>query len=543
MKAPLCRHRLILLLSVILSESVLFNFLFTSAIWAQAVEVKSEVHPIEVKPEVYPIEVKPIEVKRSLQSGGEPEPVLAVNRAADETTLHSALNTDPNADLNADPNADPSTRAADLLLETPASFGLTDRPIDVMPPSPLLSSAEVLSSMPLSQSPEAIALEDQPTPAQVVSSDAKEYAFSFSFNSRLADPTALQGSMRSRAVRTPIKNTGIAIPVSLRQGLGNGNALNLVVEGGEHIVAFDLGFTSTPHDPRRGFGVNISNQQSRFPAFRGGDRDVNLPNGNIPWIDRLAGGVEAFLPLGSEIDSAIGVSYQRVAIRDGLFTSKVFASDELGNSLTVDDDGVDDYITLNFAALLDKRDNRSFPSRGFIARFGVDQGFKISDDTLSYTRLSGGFIQYLPVHFVGFAPGPRTVILQLQAGTILGDVPPYEAFNIGGDSFVRGYDGGGIGTGSSFVQAAAEYRFPIAAIAVFSRNINLRGSLFVEYGSDLGTANEVIGNPAEARDKPGNGFGFGVGLNAESPFGLGRLEFAITDNGDTKVIATIGDRF
>lgn len=520
MSVPLAYYRSVLLFSTGLLKVVLCDFLFAPASWAQSMETEQVVQAPNYLLELVPIgesDHKGSNNTREIRVQGVQLPLLYQAATPPQPTTEILLDR-------------PSTQAADLLPETQ----------DFQQANSLMDTVAAVQFADPSQ---AIAIEEQFAQVQAAPTDLQNNSFSFGFDTHLFDPTALRGSIRTRPARTLIKSTGLAVPVSLNQGLGNGNALNLVVEGGEHIVAFDLGFTSATDDPRRGFGVNLSSQQSWFPAFRGGDNELDLPNGNTPWIDRLAGGVEVFLPLGSQIDSAIGVSYQRVTVRDQLFTSKVFASDEDGNSLTVDDDGVDDYVTVNFAALLDRRDDRTFPTNGFIARAGVDQGFKISGDELAYTRLSGSFIQYLPVNFIGFAPGPRTVILQLQAGTILGEVPPYEAFTIGGDNSVRGFDGGGVGTGSSFIQAAAEYRFPITSLAVFSRNIRLRGALFVDYGTDLGTADEVIGRPAEVRDKPGDGFGFGVGLNAESPFGLGRLEFAISDDGDSQVIVTIGDRF
>lgn len=124
---------------------------------------------------------------------------------------------------------------------------------------------------------------------------------------------------------------------------------------------------------------------------------------------------------------------------------------------------------------------------------------------------------------------------------MLGDVPPYEAFNIDAGP-VRNYGGDGLGTGSSFFQAAAEYRFPIANFSMFDEPIGLGGALFVGYGSDLGTADDVIGTPAIARDKPGEGIGYGVSLRATTPIGLVRLEFGFSEEGSEIVLST-GDRF
>ncbi|NEQ28504.1 MAG: BamA/TamA family outer membrane protein, partial [Microcoleus sp. SIO2G3] len=93
-----------------------------------------------------------------------------------------------------------------------------------------------------------------------------------------------------------------------------------------------------------------------------------------------------------------------------------------------------------------------------------------------------------------------------------------------------------------FAQAAAEYRFPIANFSLFDEPIGLGGALFVGYATDLGTADDVIGTPGIVRDKPGEGFGYGIGLRATTPIGLVRLEFGFSEEGSEVVLST-GDRF
>lgn len=50
--------------------------------------------------------------------------------------------------------------------------------------------------------------------------------------------------------------------------------------------------------------------------------------------------------------------------------------------------------------------------------------------------------------------------MNLQAGTVLGDLPPYETFNLGGPNSVRGYDGGDIGSGRTYVLASQNIASP-----------------------------------------------------------------------------------
>ncbi len=47
------------------------------------------------------------------------------------------------------------------------------------------------------------------------------------------------------------------------------------------------------------------------------------------------------------------------------------------------------------------------------------------------------------------------------------------------------------------------------------------GSLFADYGSDLGSGRSVAGDPAGARGKPGSGYGGGAGVRLDTPVGGG----------------------
>jgi hypothetical protein len=72
----------------------------------------------------------------------------------------------------------------------------------------------------------------------------------------------------------------------------------------------------------------------------------------------------------------------------------------------------------------------------------------------------GGLGRSRPPASLGAPPGqgrarPRA------GGVIFGDLPPYEAFPIGGTNSVRGYGEGGVGSGRSFVAGTAELHYPI----------------------------------------------------------------------------------
>lgn len=370
-------------------------------------------------------------------------------------------------------------------------------------------------------------------------------SFKFSVFNWIAEPTALQGTARRRPVSTSIKSTGIALLGSAVLAINDNSHLGLVLEAGENILAFDLGFISADENPRSGFGVNVFNQRSHQGAYLNGDNELDLPNDETPWLHRLGLGAEYYLPFADNFESAIGLTYQRVSLRDDPFTSDVFAFDEDGNALTVDGDGIDDLLTLNLSAVLDNR-IRPTPTLtvgGDVLRFGVNQGFNLGEEDNTYTQIVGNYTHYLPLRLFAFDDGPRILILNVQGGIGLGDVPSYEGFNLGGRNSVRGYSGGELSTAASFLQATAEYRFPVAQLEFRNRPVFLRGVLFADFASDLGTADDVVGEPAVVRDKPGDGFGFGFGLHTIAGDLYNRLELGFSDDGDVDLIFTFGDRF
>ncbi len=365
------------------------------------------------------------------------------------------------------------------------------------------------------------------------------------FGLTLPPPTALQGPVRPitvNAISDSAGGFGGGVRVGLSNIGGNNQTVTLGVEGGTERFGLDLGYRKFfRHD--RGIGVNFFSRRGIEPEFDDGDRDVDLDNNSDPWVHRLGGGIEYFQPLAKDFEGAIGLSYQKVSIRDGAFSDNVKSEDKFGNSLTVDEDGQDDVLTLNFAAVLDKRNNFQNPTRGYKLEFGSDQYFPVGEAEIVANRLAANYTQYLPLRLFGFGEGARTLVLNLQGGTILGDAIPYDAFILGGSSSVRGYDTSEISTSRSFIQASAEYRYPISSFNAFNNQFDVGGTVFIDYASDLGSADAVIGQPAVVRDRPGDGLGYGLGLRTLTPIGTVRTEFALNDEGEAEFVFAIGDRF
>ena len=369
-------------------------------------------------------------------------------------------------------------------------------------------------------------------------------AFTFGIGSELGEPTALQGPTRL-PVSAAIGQVITVFPVAgfLKQGFGPEQRLLLEFLADAQALGLDFSYTIAPKTIPGSFSLNVQTTRAFVGVFREGKNKVKLPRGADPWVQRNGAGVEYYIPFSSQFRLASAVNYQVVSVRSGAFTNQVTPIDEEGNRVTVSDDGQDTLLTLNFAGQYTALDDLGFPSKGSRLLFGIDTAIPTGDANISYGRFTGNFSQFIPFNIFGFTKGPRTLVLNVQGGLMVGDVPPYEAYTMGGKDTVRGYDGGELGTGSHFLIASAEYRFPIANNLKVLVDFDLQGVLFFDYGTDFDTADRVIGKPAVVRDKEGNGFGYGFGLHAKTDYGLIRLEFALNDKDNFVATFSVGDRF
>lgn len=360
---------------------------------------------------------------------------------------------------------------------------------------------------------------------------------------------------------------------------GNNQKLGAEIQVSQRDILFDLSFTDPwiAGDPyRTSYTVNLFNRLTRPYVFDGGEVDVNLPpepvddddddifdedeagnlifedEGDDPRVNRLGGGVTFSRPLAQGWTGSLGLQYQRVSIRDAdLSIAPVACIDpDLDPDLTPQENcaipsnqeqlsfsgtGQDDLTTLRFSLARDLRDDPLRPTRGSLLRLSTEQTVPIGLGSILGNKLVGSYSYYIPVRFTSFTEGPQTLAFNVQAGTAIGDLPPYEAFSLGGSNSVRGYGEGELGTGRSFAQFSAEYRFPVFSV--------VGGALFLDAASDLGTADTVLGQPAVLREKPGSGFGYGLGVRVQTPLGPIRVDYGFNNEGDSRLHFGIGERF
>ena len=187
-------------------------------------------------------------------------------------------------------------------------------------------------------------------------------------------------------------------------------------------------------------------------------------------------------------------------------------------------------LGLRLAATKSTLNDPRNPTKGNFLSLGTEQFFSVGPDSPTFNRLRGSFTHYIPVRWLKFFKGCRpkagetedckqALAFQVSAGTLVGsDIPPYEAFCLGGGNSVRGYYDCDLGVGKSFAEATIEYRFPIFSI--------ISGEIFFDAGTTFGSQSGIPGNPGGLLGKSGEGYSPGVGLIVTTPVGPLRLEVA-----------------
>ncbi len=367
----------------------------------------------------------------------------------------------------------------------------------------------------------------------------------------------VEGNTGSLAAGTGISSSsGLFGTVSYQeQNLGgNGQTLGGEVQVGERELLLDVSFTDPwiAGDPyRTAYTVNGFRRRTISLVFDGDDSSIRTLNGlDSPRVIRTGGGVSFARPLADNPFTkpdwrlTAGVNYQRVQIENADGDIAPLSAPLNGfpeQPLSFSDSGRDDLLTLSFAAAQDFRNNPLRPTSGYVIRLGVEQTLPVGKGSIAFTRVRGNYSYYIPLDFIdlGFIeddqPKPQALAFNVQAGTVLEDLPPYEAFVVGGSNSVRGYREGEVGNGRSYFQATAEYRFPIIPA--------VGAAVFFDYGTTIKSQRSVRGIPGVVRGLPSDGYGYGLGVRIQSPVGPIRVDLGINDEGDSQIHFGIGERF
>jgi len=175
------------------------------------------------------------------------------------------------------------------------------------------------------------------------------------------------------------------------------------------------------------------------------------------------------------------------------------------------------------------------PTSGNKLTLGTEQFISMGDNSPAFNRFRATYAFFIPTKIINLTKGcrsskivsddcPQTIGFELKGGSIIGELPPYEAFCMGGNSSIRGWGSCDLAVSKSFVEGTAEYRFPIWRM--------ISGAMFADAGTDLGSQAQVPGKPGMLLKKQGSGFSLGGGVGVKTPIGPLRLDVASKGFGD-----------
>lgn len=323
---------------------------------------------------------------------------------------------------------------------------------------------------------------------------------------------------------------------------GRNQKVGLEVQIGQRDTLFDLSFTDPwiKNDPyRTSYTANIFRRESVSLNFDGDDTEIQLPNGDRPRINRLGTGVTFTRPLSKDVfkraiwTASVGAQYQRVSIRD--VDGRLSPRSSQGTLLSFSPNGLDDLLTAQFGIARDRRNDVTIPTQGSLFRIGTEQSVPVGSGGILFNRIRANYSYYIPLKLLPTKKPGQTLAFNIQSGGVFGDLPPYEAFSLGGSNSVRGFAEGELAAARYFVLGSVEYRFPVFRI--------VSGALFADLASDLGSSDSVPGNPGGLRGLPGSGISGGLGVRINSPLGPIRIDYGVGDSGDGRFHFGIGQKF
>ena len=191
--------------------------------------------------------------------------------------------------------------------------------------------------------------------------------------------------------------------------------------------------------------------------------------------------------------------------------------------------------------------NSANPTSGNKFTFGTEQFVSLGENSPTFNRMRAKYAFFIPTKLINLTKAckssnsssedcPQAIGFQFTTGTIIGELPPYESFCLGGTRSVRGWGSCGLAVSKSFVEGTIEYRFPVWRM--------ISGALFVDAGSDLGSQEDVPGRPGKLLQKSGSGYSLGGGVGVKTPIGPLRLDIASKElSGDWRYTLGVGWKF
>lgn len=220
---------------------------------------------------------------------------------------------------------------------------------------------------------------------------------------------------------------------------------------------------------------------------------------------------------------SVSMGVERISIREGnsdKITQK-FRDEGYSDSFRISERAKElhggTYLSLGPALVYDTRNSIINPTSGWYASTSLKESFMIFGDAGTYGKISGSVRKYHPI-------GEKStfVLGGKIASKVVGDIPEFAAFRLGGPYSIRGFREGDVGNGQGFMMATAEFRTPVPfmdKVAKYKFLRDIRTAFFMDAGTLF---NKTF--PSELYNRPGYGISIGSGLIVPIPM-LGPIRF------------------
>ena len=361
--------------------------------------------------------------------------------------------------------------------------------------------------------------------------------------------------------------------------LGRAWSTNLNINFGEYSTTYNFSLTDPwikGNKHKTSFRTNIFLSRDYPPEFKSEENgriyavdDTNTSTSDTfssIILEKTGGGFSFSRPLNggdpfkaSKWRVLAGMNFKEVNMIDSSGNKKPYGdttpttgniSDIICIGFTPDDGSCPEENTLISVIASASRNNLNNsvnPTSGNRFNLGAEQFVSVGKNSPTFNRMRASYSLFIPTKLINITKAcrssdatsddcPQALGFQFKAGTIIGDLPPFEAFCMGGTSSVRGWGSCDLAVSKSFVEGTAEYRFPVWRM--------ISGALFVDAGSDLGSQNDIEGKPGKLLQKSGSGYSLGGGVGIKTPIGPLRLDVASKDlSGDWRYTLGVGWKF
>jgi len=166
------------------------------------------------------------------------------------------------------------------------------------------------------------------------------------------------------------------------------------------------------------------------------------------------------------------------------------------------------YISIGPSLVYDTRDSVLNSRSGWYVSTSLKEALGLSGG--SYGKISGTVKKFVPV-------GEKSaLVFGVKGGSqLLGTMPEFAAFRLGGSDSVRGFREGNVGNGKAFMMATTEFRTPIPFVDKMTK-INFVKDMRLAVFADAGSLfRETVTN--DLYNRPGYGISAGLGLRVNIP--------------------------